>query len=431
MADVRPFRGLRYSPRLGPLLSDVVCPPYDVISHERQQALEGNSPYNAVHVELPQALGGDRYAMAGQTFDQWVQEGVLVRDEDPSYYLLRHMFHQGGKAFERWGLTVCVRLEEFEHRIVLPHEETGAGAKEDRFQLIDACRANLSPILSLYRDPARRIRDAIEEIAQRPFSVSARYDGDQELAMWVVDASEIGDAVQSALRDAPLFIADGHHRYETALRYRDEMRQRNGSWAEDEAFNFVMMVLTDFSDPGLLLLPYHRSVGGMDPPTLTALRNRLLEAFQIQAFDSDPTFPQALEEAVAQRSNEVALGLLGPDGEGPYLLTLENDNIKDELRAMPGGAGLIDSEGWVLHQAVLEPVLGSLAADHVRYVHNPQEAWDGVVQGREQMAFFLKPFPMDLFQAIVPTGLRLPSKSTFFHPKLPTGLVFNPLEGPL
>ena len=427
MADVRPFRGLRYLPSGAGSLTDLLCPPYDIITPEQQQALQRHSPYNAVHLELPGEGTQERYALAAQALAQWQHEGVLLRDSRPSYYVLRHRFTHRSHTLERWGLTACVRLEEFHRQVVLPHEETNAAPKADRLRLMEACRANLSPIMSFYRDPQRRIRSIIEHLAESPPSAIAIYDGSQELALWVADASELDGAVHATLQDAPLFIGDGHHRYETALMYRDLARQRSEGWDETDAFNYVMMTLIDFDDPGLLVLPYHRTLGGMDPPTLTAVRNRLLEIFQLQPFTTQPTTPEALEEAVAQQGNGVSLGLLGPDGEGPYLLTLRQDAL-ETLLALPGGGTLRDSEGWVLHQAVLEPALGD-AGQYLTYVHNSQEAWDSVVRGQQQMAFFLKPFPMDLFQAVVSTGQRLPPKSTYFHPKLPTGLVFNPLEG--
>ena len=428
MADVRPFRGLRYAPSPPTPLTEVLCPPFDIIAPERRQALERRSPHNAVHLELPQGDANERYARAARTLDQWQQEGILVRESRPSYYLIRHRFSHEGRTLERWGLNACVRLEEFHRQVVLPHEETRAAPKQDRLRLMEACRANFSPIMSFYNDPQRRIRDAIERIGQSPPSVTAMYDEEQELALWVVEASELDGAVQATLQDSQLFIADGHHRYETALLYRDQSRQGSESWGDRDAFNYVMMTLIDFEDPGLLVLPYHRTLGGMDPPTLTAVRNRLLKVFEIQPFTRQPTTPKALEEAVTQLAKGVSLGLLGPDGEGPYLLTLGQGEALNELWALPGAAELHDSEGWVLHRGVLEPVLDDLD-QYVTYVHDAQEAWDTVVQGSQQMTFFLKPFPLDLFQAVVSTGHRLPPKSTYFHPKLPTGLVFNLLEG--
>ena len=427
MAEVRPFMGLRYTDQTTSSLTDLLCPPYDVISPEGQQALLDRSPYNAVRLELPQGDVPERYARAAHDLRRWRREGVLALESRPSYYLLRHRFKHRGQQLERWGLTARVRLEEFSSHVILPHEETGAGPKEDRLRLMEACHANLSPIMALYRDPQRRLRSAMKGILESAPAATATYDGDQELAMWVVEASDLDGAVQATLADAQLFIADGHHRYETALQYRERVRQRSQGFSDGDACNYVMMTLIDFEDPGLLVLPYLRTLGGLAPTTFTAVRQRLLKVFDIKAFAHPPATPEALEEAVAREGKGVSLGLLGPDGEGPYLLTLRK-SAEQDLAGLPGGAALRDSEGWVLHQAVLEPVLGT-PDNFLTYTHEPREAWESVVHGKQQMAFFLKPFPMDLFQAVVSTGHRLPRKSTYFHPKLPTGLVFNPLEG--
>ncbi|MFC1935535.1 DUF1015 family protein, partial [Chloroflexota bacterium] len=375
MADVRPFRGLRYSSSVVPCLTDVLCPPYDVITQAGQQALQRRSPYNAVHLELPQDDTHDQYARAAEVLNRWRQQGVLVRDPRPSYYVQRHRFTHRGRALERWGLTACVHLEEFDRQIILPHEEISAAPKADRLKLMEACRANLSPIMSLYNDPQRRIRGAIERTAQSPPSSVVPYNDGQELTQWVVEPPELDGAVQATLQDTPLFIADGHHRYETALLYRDQARQRVENWGEKDAFNYVMMTLIDFEDPGLLVLPYHRTLGGLDLPTLMAVRDRLLEFFQMRSFKPQPTTPEDLEEAVIQQGRTISLGLLGPNGEGPYLLTLRHSEAVDNLLAAAGGGALRDSEGWVLHRTVLDPVLGA-GGDHLAYVHDPQEAWD-------------------------------------------------------
>ncbi|MBI4311265.1 MAG: DUF1015 domain-containing protein [Chloroflexi bacterium] len=429
MAEVRPFRGLRYAIRAGASLTDLICPPYDVISPAQQQALEARSPHNAVHVELPRGEGDAAYANAARQFAQWQQQGILTRESAPSYYFMRHTFAHSGRILARWGLMAAVRLESYDRRIVLPHEETRPQAKEDRFRLMTACRANFSPIMCLYRDSQHRIRQAIESTGWKTPAAKATYN-DEEISLWAVNGPTLDSAVQSALKDAPLFIADGHHRYETALRYRDEARKQKGRREDSDAFNYVMMTLIDVQDPGLLVLPYHRAVCGINAQGITALRNKLQEVFQLEAITPQPKTPQQLEEAVRQRPG-VCMGLLGPDGEGPYMLTLRRGAARDELASLPGGAALRDSEGWVLHQAVFAPVLGAPDSPLVSYFHDPQQGWDEVLQGKLQMAFYTKPFPLDLFQTVVSAGQKLPPKSTYFHPKLPTGLVFNPLEGEL
>ncbi len=428
MANVRPFRGVRYSSEAVSHLDKLICPPFDVISPQDQETLRTGDSHNAIHLELPEGEAPASYENAAERFHAWQREGVLVRDETPGFYVLRHSFTHRGVLLERWGLTAAVQLEEYESRVVLPHEETQAPAKEDRFQLMQACRANFSPIMSLYRDGKGRIREAMLNLAEREPDAAAQY-GDDHFSMWAAPSGHLGEVVNDVLEDASLFIADGHHRYETALRYRDWARGQSGSLEEDNALNYVMMTLIEFNDAGLLVLPYHRTLGNMDAPTLTSLRDQLLSVFDIQTFASQPVSAGELEEAVRDTQG-VALGLLGPDGEGPYLLKLENERVRKELRSLPGGDALHDSEGWVLHQVLMHG-LGDELQDHLEYVHDPEEAWSRVVSGEQQMAFFLKAFPLGLFRAVVATGQRLPTKSTYFHPKLPTGMVFNPLEGRL
>lgn len=430
MVVVRPFRGLRYKwPAVGTSLTDVICPPYDVISDAEQAELEARSPYNAIRLELPDGDDDQRYTNAANLVEQWSTQGVLARDETPYYYVTRRTFSHEGRTFSRMGLSAAVRLEDYERRVVMPHEYTRAQAKEDRYRLMEACATNFSPVMALYRDPGGRIRDAIYRVTRDAPSATALYGEDEEIALWTVEASKLDDAIRQTLHEAQVFIADGHHRYETALRYRDAMRGRRG-WSDEEAFNYALVTLIDFDDSGLLVLPYHRALRNMSPPTLSAVRDRLLEVFHLRTIDPQPRSARDLERAVNAQPG-VSVGLLGPDGEGPYMLTLREGPVREKLSRLPNGDALLSSDGWVLHQGILEPVLGDPAPEEAEYLHDPREAWRRVLSGDLQMAFYLKPFPMDLFRAVVSTGQRLPPKSTYFHPKLPTGLVFNPLWGQL
>jgi uncharacterized protein (DUF1015 family) len=427
MANVHPFKGLRYTHTLGSSLTDLICPPYDVITEDKRQTLSGRSTYNAIHLELPQGDTTTRYSHAAQTLRQWQEDGVLVEESSPSYYVTRHRFRHEGQTLERWGLTARVRLEEFDREIILPHETTGATPKEDRLRLMEACNMNFSPIMSFYNDPHHQIMSAVKQICQSTATVTATYDGEEEIHLWVVAATMLDTTIQSTLKNAQLFIADGHHRYETALTYRNQTRSSEKNWDEENPTNYVMMTLIDFEDSGLLILPYHRTLGNMSPSTLQKVQARLMEVFELTSFNDKPTTPRDLERIVAQQENIAAIGFLDQNGQGPYLLTISKDEVLRELSTIPGSTEMRDSEGWLLHRALLEPALSD-PDKYVTYIHDPLEAWNSVLEHRQAMAFFLKPFPMDLFQAIVSKGHRLPRKSTYFHPKIPTGLVFNRLD---
>lgn len=430
MVDIRPFHGIRYNPAIAGSLSDLLCPPYDVIPVPLQAELYKRSPYNAVRLERGLAFeddcsSSDQYTRAAGAFASWQREGVVAQEANLSYYPLRHRFlSPAGRPLERWSITAAVRLEEFDRRVVLPHEETMKAPKEDRLLLTQACQANLSPVMALYRQGhENRITAALKKVAQEPPSLDVGYEEGQWLTQWVTSDHDFAEALQGTLKEVPLFIADGHHRYETALLYRNRQREQAGNWSSEEAYNYVMMTLIDFDDPGLLVLPYYRMVGGLTPSAFTALRNRLLEVFYATSFPEQPSTPEALDGAVATHGKgTLALGILGLEGEGPHLLMLQQ-------AAATRTDALQNVEGWVLREEVLAPVLGEAAERYTTYTHDPREAWDLVSSGEQQLAFFLRPFPMDLFEAVVSMGKRLPPKSTYFHPKVPTGLVFHLLGG--
>ena len=428
MADVLPFRGLRYAPDVVGSLSDVLCPPFDVISSQLQDKLHDLSDYNAVRLELgrPAESSLDVYASAANLFASWKNSGALVREKTPSFYLLRHRFPDAeGFLRERWALTGAVRLQEFNRRIVLPHEETLGAPKKDRMALMEACNSNFSPVMALYRKGS--VAEIASNVAKNSLGVEIPYLKGEDLEQWVVTDPEFISLVRDGLKDIPLFIADGHHRYETALLYRDRLRERSSGWAENEAYNFVMMTLIDFDDPGLVVGSYHRTLGGLTTSALSNLRERLMDVFHAEPFLEASANPDTLVRAVIERNKHTpTLGLLGMDGKSPYLLSLPS---RVDHKSVTTHGALASYEGSVLQEAVLNPVLGSSTEHHTSFTHDSYEAWKSVIEGQKQLAFFQRPFPLDLFEAVVSEGALLPPKSTYFYPKFPTGLVFNSLEG--
>ena len=433
MAAFRPFRGFMYDPGVVGDLATVVCPPYDLITPELQESLKNQSRYNVVHLEAGEGLdwnapAPDHYSDTAERFDNWVRRGILQRDPEPCFYVTRHAYSYQGQRLSRLGLTGCVGLEEYQAKKVFPHEYTEEPAILDRVALMEACNANISPIMSLYRDSANYLSAEVAEAVKGKPVIDIQTGGNQDLTMWRISDPAVQERVQRFFTDTAIFLADGHHRYEAALRFR--RNQSLGIPAREDssaAQNFVMMTLIEFDDPGLLVLPYHRVVGGLSPAQLVQLQERLNQVFEVNpapmaaAGDAERLLEQVAEFGEEHR----AIGMAQADRDTSSLLTLREGVDQGDWGPMAV------SEAWTLEEQVLKPVLGESASEHVTYVHDHESALEQVSSGQRQMAFLLKPFPMAQFQGIVSQGQRLPPKSTFFYPKLPTGLVINKLDGAL
>lgn len=429
MVELRPFRGWRYNPEVVGDLAMVISPPYDIIDRELEEELHHRSPHNAVYLEGAErpdwnATASERYAQAAQLFQDWRDQNVLNRDEEPCFYLMRHSYQHLGRQLTRTGLIGCVGLEEYEHLRVLRHEYTQEPAVQDRVSLMDACNANFSPIMSLYRDASGSLAAAWGQAMAPPPLFRVNDDSGQETVLWKILDQETQSLITNLFQDIPVFLADGHHRYEAALRLRG-LRPAGEGGSAGLAHNYVMMTLFEFNDPGLLVLPYHRVVAGLSSTELERLKARLSEMFDIQdAGPSGHAELEALLARVADSGNRV-MGVAGLEPGRLNLLTLKETQDTEQW------GPLAISEGWILEEQVLKPVLGDSAPGHVDYAHDHQQALDQVASGEQQLAFLLKPFPIDGFEAVVGAGHVLPRKSTFFYPKLPTGLVINQLEGTL
>ena len=426
MADVRPFRALRYDSSVVGELDNIISPPFDTIPAELQRSLYQRSPYNVVRLEAGERRPDDtpeddRYTRAAALMEQWSLEGALVRDPEPAFYLVRHSFSLQGRQVERHELIGAVHLEAYDRRVVLPHEYTRDEDKRDRLALMKACRTNFSPIMSLYSDEGGRVGAVLAHIVTSPPTASFSDPGLQEYALWRIGGSDEISAIRQALQSKPLYIADGHHRYETALNYL----AGSSAGIPEAASEFVMMGLIEFSDPGLLVLPYHRVLGGLDAGTLKRVKDGLREIFDSSSFAPASDDRTASFQAEVERlgANGLAMGLLEPGSSGYSTLTLRA-GVDPDAWGLLGG-----SEAWVLEELILKPILGESLERCLNYVHDGDDIVDKVGSGEAQMGFFLKPFPLDLFKAIMDRGEKLPSKSTFFYPKLPTGIVMNPLEG--
>jgi uncharacterized protein (DUF1015 family) len=417
MVDFRPFRGVLYAGSAGSL-SDLICPPYDVISQSQERQLLALSPHNMVRLELAELSGpppADRYERAASEFARMKRDGVLKQDEVASYYLLRQRFSIGGVQQERLGLLGALQLEEL-GGAVLPHEDTAAGPKQDRLLLMEATLANFSPIMMLFRDADHRIAQITERVAATSPYADFVVDS-QGYTIWVISDPENVQTIHDALESQPTYIADGHHRYETALAYG----KRVGGGAEA-----VLTCLISFDDPGLIIQPYYRVVHGLDDQKLGQMRNLLGTLFTaIPAIDSAPAELDAAIANLAQ--DQVALGVV-EQGKAPVLLTPADNAVPVPDWTLPPLEQAKAVEANVLQELLFRPVMGDKFPENVAYVHDPVEAARMVESGEAQIAFFIKGVPADVFEVVVGAGIRLPRKSTYFHPKLPSGLVINPLN---
>ena len=427
MAVIKPFRGCRFNPDAVGSLSSVICPPYDMIGPELKAELQERSPYNAVHLE-----GGEQpdpvdpqagYRQAAGRFERWLADGILSRDDSPCFYLMRHTYNFGGRRYQHLGLVTDVLVEDYDAGAVFPHEFTREPAVLDRVALLDACRAQFSPIMSLYRDAEGDLHRIFESVTAAAPDASGATPAGGEAQLWRVADSAVQSAVTDAFAGRPVFLADGHHRYEAALRYRrgqPETRQSDALAAS----NYVMMTLIEFDDPGLLLLPYHRVLGGLSPDQLSDVRSRMDEVFEARPLSSDITPQAAAHEVARVGENAHCFGVFWADAP-PTIHT---------LRAgvdWSSWGQLAASEAWVLQEKILAPALGDALARHIDYSPDHEGITQRVNVGEQQAAILLKPFPLEPFRQIVSAGNRLPPKSTFFYPKLPTGLVINQLAGSL
>ena len=427
MAAVSPFRGWRYNQETVGDIASVLCPPYDMINEENQEALKRQNEYNVIHLEASEGLdwntsAKEQYAATSNLFDRWRQDGVLLQDESPSYYLMRHSFSFCGKKMVRVGLIASVGLEDYAARQVLPHEFTQAPAIQDRVWLMESLSANISPIMSIYRDADGELDRVYHEIMIGAPEFDATDESGGATALWRITDPAVQSQIGEFFASRPIYLADGHHRYEAARQYQlDRHAESNAAKAPNLAHNFVMMTLIAFDDPGLVVLGYHRTLNGVPADKLANIKAKLSELFDSETLTGNS---DALVEQVDRLGANQRL-LASVDSGGAAMLTLKESAVE------PSWGALATSEAWVLEEQVLRPELGDATLDHLDFMHDHEEAVAQAESGELQMVFLLKPFPLDAFESIVGGGQRLPRKSTFFFPKLPTGLVINRLEGEL
>jgi uncharacterized protein (DUF1015 family) len=416
MADVSPLHALHYALERVGGLSPVVSPPYDVIDEAQRAELAARSPYNVVEIDLPRS-DGDPYAHAAELFEAWQRDGAIVRDHEPALWALAQDYTgPDGSSYTRRGFFARVRVEDYGAGRIRPHERTHPGPKEDRLRLTRATRANLSPIFSLYDDPEGAAWGALApHLDGEPWDEVGDEDGTQH-RIWRVADPGAAQAVQAAMRDTELLIADGHHRYETARVYAEEV-------GGEGAHRYVLMCLVALQDPGLTVFPTHRLLTALSDSGREALREAIVRDWVAEEV--------ALEDLQPLPGGPLRVGYLDAHHRRPLMLTLRDPAIADAaLPGKPEPYRRLDTA--VLEALVLQGALGMTEDDisHLNgldYARSTDQARERVLAGEAEAAFFMAPTPVQQVRDVAAAGENMPPKSTYFFPKVLTGMVFNAL----
>jgi uncharacterized protein (DUF1015 family) len=419
MADVQPLRALHYDLGRAGRLDHLTSPPYDVIDANLRADLAGRSPYNVVEIDLPE--GEDRYDRATEILERWKDDEVLVQDAEPALWVLTQTYRMpDGTERVRNGFFCRVRISDYGPGLIRPHERTHPAAKEDRLRLMRTTKANLSPIFALYPDQEQSAWAGLAPVTQTPPWGEVTDDERTIHRIWRVSDEDVIRRVQQALADKELLIADGHHRYETARTYAQEV----GGEGEHQ---YVLMCLVSLSDPGLTILPTHRMVGGIDAGRREQLDQLLESDFRAQPVGMDGLTPEP-----APNGGLPVYGFF--DGAETRSLRLELASAEPAENALADHSATYRRlDTAVLEKLVLEGALGMTEDDisHQRglgYARDLDEVMAGIRSGEYEIAFLLRPTPVEQVRGVAEAGETMPPKSTYFFPKVLTGLLFNPLE---
>ena len=427
MAEISPFQGVRYNQEKVPDLAAAICPPYDVISPAEQKEYYDKSEFNVIQLEHGLELPDDnennnKYTRARATLDKWLKDRILQIDTAPTFYIYEQGFTINDSKKRRMGLIACVKLEPWERKVIYPHENTFQRVKSDRLELMRACNANISPILGLYEDPGGKVTKLMQAKSLPSKLLIDITIGNEIHRVWKANEPEFMQRCSHFIFPKPIYIADGHHRYETALAYRDERIQKASTNTGYEAFNFVMMTLVPFSDPGLVMLPIHRLIKNIEPEKINQLKEQLGKYFDIKVY------PLSNTELSENRS--AGIKLIGLESNQMLnLRPLSSTSIND---FMPGERSSTYKrlDVSIVEHVIIENLLGlQNDSENIIYTPDTRQAIKLVQDGHYQLAFILSPMSVTTIKAIADAGDRMPRKSTYFYPKLPTGLVINRLEG--
>jgi uncharacterized protein (DUF1015 family) len=421
MATIKAFCGTRFSKAAGEL-NTLVSPPYDIVSDKEYEALINKSDKNIIRLELPKG-GDDRYKTAGELFSQWKADKTLVKETAPAYYIYEMAFTANGVRNSLKGFVGLVKLQEFSDGVVLPHEETLSKAKTDRFNLMSETMCNFSQIYSLYMDESGDCLKTIEAASNGTPDMSVTDNDGTVHRMWVVTDEAVIKKLSKAFEDKKLYIADGHHRYETALNFEKKL-QADGKATENSGY--ISMMLVNIENPGLVIFPTHRIVKGLEGFSAEKLIEKSREYFDIEEAANEDAMNAALHSKYDAGKKAFALYC----GAGKCsVFTLKNEAaIKEILPGMSDAYCGLDVS--VLHTLVLEKLLGidkeNMANQkNLTYTRSAKEALEAVDFSGADCAFILNPTKVSEIRDVAAAGEKMPQKSTYFYPKLITGLVIN------
>ena len=462
MAEIRPFRGLRYNAAAqGRDLGDYLSPPFDTITPEEQADLLRRSPHNIVRLELVSGneRDGTRYEQVARIKRNWMEQDVFMTDAEPSMYVAEEEFVYNQVKQLRRGFIVAVRLEEFDRGIIFPHENVRDEWVRDRVQMMEATRHAISPLLVVYQDDIRHsVGGVIRAVAGGPPSEVATMAGGHTLRLWKLTDPGTHQVLIELMRGIPLFIADGHHRYEAAMRFRSTARV-NGEIDPDSAINYRMMHLVSIDEPGLITRPFHRVLRGTTVEQRREMLKLVESIFDVSEWDCTGNVSDFADYIAALECDGAAFGMCGfTDGRflvaqidrrklEDYVVSHRREGVNDETVSTPSPVSALDlSDYTVLHRHVLEPALrpqvspGTSADDadatarevveaKTEYQHDPMRVQTSLDSSDADAAFVMRSVPMQEFVEIVSRGDRLPPKATNFYPKPPAGSVLQPLDG--
>ncbi|TAL26430.1 MAG: DUF1015 domain-containing protein [Nitrospirae bacterium] len=411
MAEIIPFKGILYNVSEVPG-EDVVAPPYDIITPEYKEALYNKSPYNIVRIDFGKELEGDnesenKYKRASEFFNSWLKHGILIRSKNPAFYAHEIEYKIKGQLKKLKGFFGLVRLEELGKGNIHPHECTHSKPKADRLNLMRSCNANISPIFSLYNSPEKEASEAIEKTINKgkPY-IEAKDSAGSIHRLWTIEDKKDIEAIKNDLKNRAVFIADGHHRYETALEFQKEMNKLSavGSQPSAQPWDYVLMFLANISDEGLTILPAHRLVKDMPENPI----NILSEWFEIKELPS----AEKMEDAISRHKH--AIGFFQHGNHRQYILQYKKDGLEDVHPALRG------LDVTILHELIFKKLF---KVSHIEYEMDIKETVDRVNKGLYDAAFFLNPTRVEDVERVALSSVRMPPKSTYFYPKLLTGLV--------